>query len=43
VTARAARSENGLLALTFRQDEAMLRRVDQALARIGAGTAAAAA
>ena len=43
VTARIVRSENGLLALTFRQDDAMLRRVDRALARIGDGTAAAAA
>jgi methyl-accepting chemotaxis protein len=36
VTARAARTENGVLALAFRQDEAMLRRVDTALSRIGA-------
>jgi methyl-accepting chemotaxis protein len=43
VTARTVRSEDGHLALAFRQDEAMLRRVDRALARIGAGTAATAA
>jgi hypothetical protein len=36
------RSEGGVLALAFRQDEAMLRQVDQALAIISAGTAAAA-
>jgi methyl-accepting chemotaxis protein len=43
VVARALRTANGLLGLAFRQDEAMLRRVDQALARIGAGSLAAAA
>jgi methyl-accepting chemotaxis protein len=43
VAARTVRSRDGLLALAFRQDEAVLRRVDQALARIGAGTLAAAA
>jgi hypothetical protein len=39
----AVRSENGQLALSFRQDEAVLRRIDRALARLGAGTPAAAA
>jgi methyl-accepting chemotaxis protein len=42
VIARVVRSEGGVLALAFRQDEAMLRQVDQALAIISAGTAAAA-
>jgi methyl-accepting chemotaxis protein len=42
VTARVVRSQGGVLALAFRQDEAMLRRVDQALAFVGAGAAAAA-
>ena len=36
VTARTVRSENGGLALAFRQDEAMLRRVDAALEQIAA-------
>jgi methyl-accepting chemotaxis protein len=36
VTARVARTQNGVLALAFRQDETMLRRLDLALARIGA-------
>jgi methyl-accepting chemotaxis protein len=36
VTARTVRSENGGLALAFRQDEAMLRRVDAALEQISA-------
>ena len=35
VTARTIRSENGRLALAFRQDEEMLRRVDAALEEIG--------
>ncbi len=43
VTARTVRSQDGMLALAFRQDEAMLRRVDGALARIGAGVVAVAA
>jgi methyl-accepting chemotaxis protein len=38
VTARVARTSNGVLALAFRQDEAMLRRVDMAMARL-TGTA----
>jgi methyl-accepting chemotaxis protein len=43
VVARTARSHDGLLALAFRQDEAVLRRVDAALEEIGAtGTARAA-
>jgi hypothetical protein len=42
VIARIVRSEGGVLALAFRQDEAMLRRVDQVLASISARTAAAA-
>ena len=42
MTARVVRSDAGVLALAFRQDEAMLRRVDQTLAFIGAGSAAAA-
>jgi methyl-accepting chemotaxis protein len=36
VTARTVRSQDGILALTFRQDAAMLRRVDAALEHIGA-------
>ena len=36
VTARTVRSQNGGLALAFRQDEAMLRRVDAALEQISA-------
>jgi hypothetical protein len=43
VTARVVRWENGLLAVAFRQDEAMLRRIDQTLEHIAAGTAKAAA
>jgi HAMP domain-containing protein len=35
VTARVARTLSGVLVLAFRQDEAMLRQVDVALARIG--------
>jgi hypothetical protein len=42
VIARIVRSEGGVLALAFRQDEAMLRYVDQALALISARTAVAA-
>jgi methyl-accepting chemotaxis protein len=42
VIARVVRSDGGMLALAFRQEEAMLRQVDQALAIISAGTAAAA-
>jgi PilZ domain len=42
VTARVVRSEGGKLALAFRQDEAVLRRVDQAIALIATGTTAAA-
>ncbi|HEX3991448.1 MAG TPA: methyl-accepting chemotaxis protein, partial [Acetobacteraceae bacterium] len=41
VTARTARTRNGVLALAFRQEEAMLRRVDMALAHIGTPTARA--
>ncbi len=41
VTARTARTRNGMLALAFRQEETMLRRVDMALARIGAPAARA--
>ncbi|HEY1933789.1 MAG TPA: methyl-accepting chemotaxis protein [Acetobacteraceae bacterium] len=37
VAARIVRSARGMLALTFRQDAAMLRCVDQALAHIGGG------
>jgi len=36
VTARAARTSDGLLALAFRQDQAMLRRVDAALEQLAA-------
>jgi len=43
VTARTVRTDNGQLALAFRQDEAMLRQVDAALEHIGAQTQAAAA
>jgi len=43
VSARVVRSERGLLALAFRQDAAVLRSVDQAMARITAGAVAAAA
>ena len=43
VTARVVRWENGSLALAFRQDEAMLRRIDQTLEHIAAGTVKAAA
>ena len=43
VSARTVRSEKGVLGMAFRQDEASLRRLDQALARIGAGTLPAAA
>ena len=35
VIARTVRNQNGLLALAFRQDEALLRRVDAALEQIG--------
>ena len=34
VTARTVRTRNGTLALVFRQDEAMLTRVDTVLTRI---------
>jgi methyl-accepting chemotaxis protein len=40
VKARAVRSEDGVLALAFRQDAADLQRVDRVLARIGAGALA---
>jgi len=43
VTARTVRTHNGILALAFRQDEAMLRRVDAALEHIGGQAMAAAA
>ncbi|HLJ05734.1 MAG TPA: PilZ domain-containing protein, partial [Acetobacteraceae bacterium] len=43
VSARTVRSENGVLGLAFRQDEAALQRLDQALARIGADALPAAA
>jgi len=43
VSARVVRSERGLLALAFRQDAAVLRSVDQAMARITAGAVAPAA
>jgi methyl-accepting chemotaxis protein len=36
VVARTVRTERGLLGVAFRQDAAMLRRVDKALAHIGA-------
>ncbi len=43
VGARIVRSERGLLALSFRQEAALLARVDRALAHIGMpGTKAAA-
>jgi methyl-accepting chemotaxis protein len=42
IVARTVRSGGSQLALAFRQDEAMLRQVDQALAFISARTAAAA-
>ena len=42
IVARVVRSGGGMLALAFRQDEAMLRRVDQSLAFIAARLAAAA-
>ncbi len=42
VIARTVRSESGVLALAFRQDEAMLRRVDQVLTFVSARIAAAA-
>jgi len=43
VMARAVRWQDGMLALAFRQDEAMLRRVDRTLERIAADTTGAAA
>ena len=43
VYARCVRSGGGQVGLAFRQDEMMLRCVDQAMARIGAGTRSAAA
>ena len=43
VTGRAVRWQNGMLALAFRQEETMLRRVDQALDRIATGAMKAAA
>jgi methyl-accepting chemotaxis protein len=42
VSARVVRSQDGQLALAFRQDAAMLRRIDRAMARIAASEAAAA-
>ena len=36
VGARTARTNDGVLALAFRQDEAMLRQVDASLSHIGA-------
>ncbi len=42
VVARVVRSDNGLLATAFRQEEATLRLVDKALARLGSRLAAAA-
>lgn len=36
VSARAVRCDGGILALTFRQDEAMLRRVDKVLTHLAA-------
>jgi hypothetical protein len=42
VIARIVRSERAVLALAFRRDEAMLRRVDEVLALISARTAVAA-
>jgi methyl-accepting chemotaxis protein len=42
IIARVVRSRDGVLALAFRQDETMLRQVDQALAFICTGTTAAA-
>ena len=43
VSARVVRSQGGQLALAFRQDAAMLRRIDRAMARIAVSEAAAAA
>jgi hypothetical protein len=43
VIARAVRWRDGALALAFRQDEATLQRLDQALERIAATKARAAA
>ena len=43
VTGRTVRAEGGVLALTFRQNEAMLHHIDQALAAISARPTAAAA
>jgi hypothetical protein len=43
VTALTVRSGNGLLIRAFRQEEATLRLVDQALARIGGGPGTTAA
>jgi hypothetical protein len=42
VVARMVRSRDGLLALAFRQDAAVLRRVDSALDNIGRRTVATA-
>jgi methyl-accepting chemotaxis protein len=42
IVARTVRSQDGMLALAFRQDEAMLRSVDQALAFVAANAAMAA-
>jgi methyl-accepting chemotaxis protein len=43
VSARTLQSDGRVLGLTFRQDAAMLRRIDQALAKIAAGSVALAA
>jgi hypothetical protein len=43
VTARVVRWENGLLAVAFHLDEAMLCRIDQTIEKRAAGTAKAAA
>ena len=43
VVARIVRSEKGVLALAFRQDAAILRGVDQALALMSQGAASKAA
>jgi hypothetical protein len=42
VTARVVRWESGLLVFAFRQDEAMLRRIDQTLEKGAAAMAKAA-
>ena len=43
VSGRVLRSHNGVLGLAFRQDEAMVRRVDHAMMRISAGAMSSAA